>query len=162
MKSLLAEKKGVSPLIATILLIGIAIVMFVIIFMWLRGMVTEQYEKFGQPLETVCQKVTFTATKDANNIYINNQGSVPIIGILPKVEVNKRITAERLVVRPLDSVIEIAEIDPVPIENMRRVKSIINTSGAKITVTPVIQAKSKKTGRPSNQACRDKALEISR
>ena len=40
------KKRGVSPVIATILLIGIVIVIALIVFLWLRGMQQEAITKF--------------------------------------------------------------------------------------------------------------------
>lgn len=92
-----SEKKGLSPVIATTLLILLAIIIAVIILLWIRSYVTEKAEKdLGdgpQALENICQFVKFNAelsaidTPPLNNIidkiaaHIVNEGNVPIYGV---------------------------------------------------------------------------------
>ena len=77
------EKRGVTPVIATVLLITIAIVLAFIIFIWARGFVSEKSEKFGEPVENSCANVEFSidAVFDDNKIYVTNEGNVPIYGL---------------------------------------------------------------------------------
>ncbi len=74
------SKRGISPVIATVLLIVIAIVLFLLIFLWLRGFQKEAITKQGTPIETVCLEVNFDATVDSNTniLQIVNTGDVPI------------------------------------------------------------------------------------
>lgn len=73
------NKKGISPVIATVMLIGIVIVIGLIIFMWFKGMTEEAVTKFdGQNIEMVCEDVNFEASYDGNFLYISNLGNVPI------------------------------------------------------------------------------------
>ncbi len=53
------KKKGVSPLIATVLLIVVAISLFTIIFLWIRGFQRESILKFGTPIETTCMSLNY-------------------------------------------------------------------------------------------------------
>jgi len=48
-----------SPVIATVLLIALVLVLAAIIFMWARGFISEQIEKFGTPIEDLCDSVDF-------------------------------------------------------------------------------------------------------
>jgi len=77
--------KAVSPLIATILLVGIAIVASSFIFIWGKSFIAEQLEKFGEPIETTCQKVKFDAHLSVEEgiyeLVISNQGNVKIIEV---------------------------------------------------------------------------------
>ena len=77
------EKKGLSPVIATMLLIAIVIVIGLIIFLWFREMSEEAITKFdGTNIKLVCEEVSFEASYDASNlIYILNTGNVPIYQI---------------------------------------------------------------------------------
>ncbi len=72
------EKKAVSPVIATILLIAITIVLAAIIFLWARGFVSEKNQKQGRPIESFCQDIKFNAEVSGDKINIVNQGNVPI------------------------------------------------------------------------------------
>jgi len=79
---LLRQKKGLSPVIATILLIALVMVLASIVFLWARGFISEQIEKFGQPIDDVCADVIVDAElyKDYAGwkLDIANRGSVPI------------------------------------------------------------------------------------
>ncbi len=74
------KKRGVSPVIATVLLIGLVMVLAVIIFFWARGWLTEKIEKFGQPIEKACENVDFDADLIEENLQIINRGNTPISG----------------------------------------------------------------------------------
>ena len=80
----IASKRGISPVIATILLIALSLVLAAIIFLWAKGFVTEQVEKGGEPTENVCGKVLFDAEviKGRQTILLTviNRGNVPING----------------------------------------------------------------------------------
>ena len=73
------EKRGLSPVIATILLIAIVVVIALIVFLWLRGLTQEAITKFdGENVQLVCDKVMFDAEYSGNLIYLSNSGNVPI------------------------------------------------------------------------------------
>ena len=73
------KKKGVSPIIAVILLIALVVVIGLIVFIWMRGMVGEAIVKFdNENIEIVCERVSFDASKSGNTLTILNVGNVPI------------------------------------------------------------------------------------
>lgn len=76
------KKKGLSPIVASVLLIVLVMVLASIVFLWARGFVSEQIEKFGQPVENICEDVAFEAelidTGVAYELEISNRGNVPI------------------------------------------------------------------------------------
>jgi|TARA_Y100000310_G_scaffold344913_1_gene460478 flagellin-like protein len=72
------NKKGVSPVIATVLLIGIVIVIALIIFLWLRGLTQEAVIKFDQNVELVCDEIEFDADYSVGSLTISNIGNIPI------------------------------------------------------------------------------------
>ncbi len=87
------NKRGVSPVIATVLLIAVVVVLGTIIFFWARGFLTESAEKDGKAVSTSCANVKFearviaqasqcpTSSNSFNSaIDINNIGNVPIYG----------------------------------------------------------------------------------
>lgn len=79
-------KKGLSPVVATVLLISIVIAIAVIVFLWLRGFAGEAVTKFdGKNVELVCRDVEFRADYAGGQISISNTGNVPIYNF--KVEV---------------------------------------------------------------------------
>ena len=78
--------KGLSPVIATVLLVAMVISIALIVFFWIKGMTEEAVTKFGdQNIQLVCGQVAFEASYDQDTLYITNPGSVPIFGMNVKV-----------------------------------------------------------------------------
>lgn len=93
------EKRGLSPVIATTLLILIAIIIAIIILLWIKNYIGEKAEKDlgGGPiaLENVCPEVKLDADAKFNDptpassnsgdesldVHVGNKGNVPIYGI---------------------------------------------------------------------------------
>jgi flagellin-like protein len=77
------EKRGLSPVIATILLVAISLVLAVIIFLWAISFIGESVEKQGQKIELLCDDVNFDveAIKSDGKIYIVNRGTVSLYGV---------------------------------------------------------------------------------
>lgn len=80
------NKRGISPVVATVLLISLAIMLAMIVLLWARGFFTEQIEKNGKNIENVCKEakieVLYDNTLGANNnlkMRVKNTGSI-IIG----------------------------------------------------------------------------------
>jgi len=76
------NRKGLSPVIATVLLIGIVIMIGVIIFLWFKNMQQETITKFGDTnIELICDEIDFDTSYSEGNLYISNKGNVPIYNI---------------------------------------------------------------------------------
>ena len=74
-------KKGISPLIATVLLIGFVIAVAVIVMTWGKGFVKERAEKEGalSQAQLQCNQVEIEID---DNFYITNIGSIEIGGFI--------------------------------------------------------------------------------
>jgi len=73
------NKKGVSPVIATVLLVVMVVITALIIFLWFRNINKEQITKFeGRNVELVCGDVKFDASYSAGELYVMNTGNVPL------------------------------------------------------------------------------------
>ena len=76
------KRRGLSPVIASVLMILLVLVLAVIIFLWARGFISEQVEKFGGPVESACSSVDFSVVVIDNGGYhlleIINRGNVGI------------------------------------------------------------------------------------
>ena len=80
------KKRGVSPVIATVLLVAMIIVVGLIIFLWFRGMTEEAITKFeGTNVKLVCEDVQFDAEYVSGTLNIINTGNVPIFKMQIKV-----------------------------------------------------------------------------
>lgn len=76
---MMKNKKGISPIIATVLLIAIAIALFLLIFLWIKSFQAEQVSKFGAPIENACPNIQLQFTVlTGNQLQIENTGDVPV------------------------------------------------------------------------------------
>ena len=80
-------KKGVSPVIATVLLIAMVIIIGLIIFLWFRGFTQEAITKFEKNIQLVCDEVSFTSeySSSEGKLYLINDGNVPIYDFKVKI-----------------------------------------------------------------------------
>ena len=83
---MVTNKKGVSPVVATVLLVVMVIFLALIIFLWFRGLTKESITKFGGTnIELVCNDVSFSADYSFGTLTISNVGNVPIFGMSVKI-----------------------------------------------------------------------------
>jgi len=79
------SKKGVSPVIATVLLIAISIVLIMLVYLWLRSFAPEAIMKLEKPAYDACNQVTITVNYlDADgtqSLQIKNDGNIPVYGL---------------------------------------------------------------------------------
>jgi len=78
-------KKGLSPIITTVLLIALTIVITSVVFLWFRGMVEEGVTKFEKNIKLVCDDVEFEASYSSGTLSIVNNGNVPLFRINLKI-----------------------------------------------------------------------------
>lgn len=127
------NKKGVSPIIATVLLIAIVIILSLIVFLWARGFVGEKAQKAGRAVELACTEVSFEAryvSQGGGVIDVINRGNIPIYGF----DVKEIGEGEVLVHEKLGSTL--AQGDTGEIE-------LGGISGDEFLVVPVILAEGK-------------------
>ncbi len=77
------DNKAVSPLVATVILIGIVISASAVVYMWSKSFVGENLEKFGSSIDTVCDEIAFAAQLEITGgtsyeLLINNKANVDI------------------------------------------------------------------------------------
>ena len=83
---MIKERRGLSPVIATVLLISMAVVLSLIVFLWARSFIAEKTQKdLGggpEPIENFCDKIEFSAEAvyDQSEVCLNNNGNIPIYG----------------------------------------------------------------------------------
>lgn len=70
--------RGLSPLMASVFMILFVLVLAALIFLWARGFVSEQVEKFGQPIEQLCGSVDFKVERVGSELEVVNRGDVNI------------------------------------------------------------------------------------
>lgn len=77
----LKNSRGVSPVIATVLLIGLVIALGGVVFVWFQSFTHEAVTKFeGENIELVCgdASLQFEASYSGGDLAISNTGNVPI------------------------------------------------------------------------------------
>ena len=92
----LQDKKGVSPVIATVLLIGLVMVIALILFLWFKGLTQEAIIKFDKNVELVCDEVQFEAGYSNGILSVSNIGNVPVYGIKLKISKGKNYETKDL------------------------------------------------------------------
>ena len=149
------SRKGISPLIATVILIGIAIALFGVVFFWLSGLVSEQVQKFDKPIDIQCESLVFSVRVADNNVYINNQGNIPIAGIIVTAKINgKTLTSKAKM--PVDGVVAAGETDVIDVSGIGFDISSAQTK----TIIPILQGKTEKTGKTQRYICKTKGVSI--
>ncbi|MBS3071115.1 hypothetical protein J4407_02335 [Candidatus Pacearchaeota archaeon] len=78
------DSRGLSPTMATVLLIGLVILIALIVFLWLRGLSQEAVIKFDKNAELVCDEVNFEASYSSGTLGVSNTGNVPIYNLKVK------------------------------------------------------------------------------
>ena len=73
------NKKGISPLISTVMLIALVVIVATIIIVWSGGIIKEKTEKFGKAIDNVCLDVKLeTYVNPDNTIGLRNKGIIPV------------------------------------------------------------------------------------
>ena len=98
----LRKKRGISPVIATVLLVAMVVVIGLIIFLWFRGITEEAITKFGgRNIELVCEDIEFLSdySTSTGTLSVSNIGNVPIFEM--KVRISKQGSHETLDMKDL-------------------------------------------------------------
>jgi flagellin-like protein len=74
-------KRGLSPIVATVLLVSITLVLAVIVFFWARSFIGETIEKNERAIELSCEDVDFFIEARQGNLSVQNIGSIPIYAV---------------------------------------------------------------------------------
>ncbi len=75
-----SDKRGLSPVIASVLMIMLVLVLAAMIFLWARGFISEQIEKFGKPVEEMCGSIDIRVNviEGTGELEVFNRGNVDI------------------------------------------------------------------------------------
>jgi len=137
------KRRGISPVIATSLLIAMVVVIGLIIFLWFRGFTQEAITKFGGTnVELVCGDVQFDSSYSGGQISIVNVGNVPIYSFQLKIEKPGSHSTE-----------DIKDITDWPIEGLNQGGSFAEYiaddigSADEIVVIPILRGTSKSGAR---------------
>ncbi len=129
------NKRGLSPVIATVLLVLIVVILGSVIYLWARSFVTEKVEKFGEPIENSCTDISFKAEIYEGKIHIANEGSIPLFGV----EVKKKGIGSSSALGSFEKTIKAGQSEAILIPN-----SVKLNVGDTAVITPVIVGESDK------------------
>ena len=130
------KKRGISPVIATVLLIAMVVVLALIIFLWFRGFTQEAVTKFDTNVELVCNDVSFDASYSGGILSIVNTGNIPIYRVKLKSEGQGSFST-----RELDTTDGWSEVG---LNQGGSFSNVLDVNGAEeITVTPVLMGSSR-------------------
>lgn len=92
----ISNKRGLSPVIATLLLVVIVIVLALLIFFWAKMFIKEALQKKQKPVDQVCQEIKLTIQYESATgaLQIQNIGNYPIYDIQARINSggNKEVT----------------------------------------------------------------------
>ena len=77
----LKQKRALSPVITTVLLVMVAIVLAVIILLWAKGIIKEKTMKFEEPIDRACEGLQMQFALVDGKVSFTNQGDTPIYRI---------------------------------------------------------------------------------
>lgn len=142
-------KRGIAPIVATVLLISLTVILAGIIFIWAKNFFPEQIQKLGEPAENYCNQVQFDAEYDApkGEISVINRGNVPLYGV----SLSKKSIASGSVEK-IDNYYDNIYVVGVGETNSYAVSGI--SAGDEVIVTPVILGE-KSTGERKGFECSD-------
>lgn len=99
------KKRGISPVIATVLLIVLGLILAMLIFVWAKSVVKEQELKFGLSVSEACKDTQFSADIIGGTLRVNNLGNVPLYGM----EIRKVASGK---VQKIDTVDDLGGVAP--------------------------------------------------
>jgi hypothetical protein len=159
MTDTLLKKRAISPLVATVLLIGISVAAASLIYLWLQGFILEQTAKNNAPLERSCENLIYSSeiTDGGNLLLINNEGNVPIKEVY--VKATNAAGSATYKKSPLkDSLLHVPAISPGRIVDLN-ISDIKSFGATKIEIIPVLYGTGKKSGQLKMGFCPDQKQE---
>jgi flagellin-like protein len=142
------NKKGVSPVVVTVLLIAIVVILIGIIFLWARSFIQEDIQKFQQPVNVICNEVSLAASIEGTSSLriTNNADRVPVY----KIKLNIADSSGAKVVQDYANAISLSPGQSTLID--------ISSYGEVVSITPVL--KGQKGDAEQEYTC-PKAIDIS-
>ncbi len=137
-------KKGISPVVATVLLISIVIILALIIFLWAKSYIGEAVEKKGISAEQACSEISLKTAYVGGKLQVSNNGNIPVYRL--------EVRGEKQ-----GSINKIEDID-----NLRIGQSIEVDVGnyEKLEILPTVLGKGKNSQKNYKYACKNNIFEI--
>ena len=127
------DKRAVSPVITTVLLVLIVLTLAILIIVWGTQFIPEKLSKFGNPIEDGCSNVQFTASLQEGKLYLVNTGDVYIhkVGLKSKGAAKSTIDPNEVSMNPGDA--ESIDFDSTGVDELEIIPILLGeTEGEKI------------------------------
>jgi len=160
-KKLKKRGRAVSPLIATVLMIGIVVMAASIIFVWSKKFIGEQIEKYGSRMDVVCERLDYTAQlyqiiPGEYAVVISNRGNDNIHQVNLKIIKGGNSAIKAFTPRDKNMIAK-KETGNVTF-SLSSFETFKQTGFDKIEVTPVLLGTGAKTNKVKLSVCKDKAM----
>ena len=147
-------KKGLSPVVATVLLISIVIAIAVIVFFWLRGFTEEAVTKNEENVELICDKVNFRADYSGGLLSVSNLGNVPLYDF--KIKVMKGGSFDEYNLREISENEKKVGLAPGKVYS-ESISDVVGSDSDSVTLIPILLGKS--DGNTKTHVCKESAGE---
>lgn len=127
------DKRAISPVIASVLLVAMAIILALIVFLWAQSFIQETITKNGEVVENWCGQVSFDADLALGELTVVNRGQISLYGVA----VRKTGAGEETTCYPLESA-TVPTIRAGESKGGISLSSCNLDSGDSVTVIPVI------------------------
>jgi len=136
-------KKGVSPIIAAVVLILITTILGGIIFTWSANSVPQQILLSGSPIELRCSEVALEAALFDTELELINRGNIPLAGFVLKIA-----TLGQIETYEVTRVIEPGESASVDLTT----QNIVLSENAVLSLSPILPGETPQ-GVPATHTC---------
>ena len=160
------DKRAISPIVATVILISIAIVLALVIWLFVKGFVSELVVKLGKPAATVCEEdvsidasLEFDSSSAVKNVIVENNGNVPIAGF--NLELERRGSAKRNYYPCAILQGQSSPTAPPCIDNIASDFEGLESNCETATVIPVLLGTGQSSGKEKLSTCETKAVTLS-
>lgn len=72
------QKRGISPIVATVLLVALVVIIAIIIFLWARGFIKENVMKDNRNAAEICKDISLESEIDNGLLVVSNTGNYPV------------------------------------------------------------------------------------
>ena len=153
-RTLTTNKKALSPLVATVLLVALSVTIAAIIYIWLQSFITEQTLKNDALIDKSCEMIGYASevSPDGATLTINNEGNIPIYKLYIKSikDDGSSVVWEK---SPMsDSITRTPVIGPGTIVDIN-MEDIRDSGAITIQIIPALYGTGKKSGKPKIGFC---------
>ena len=142
------SKSGLSPVIATVLIIVVVLVLASIIFLWASRFLGDRCMKFGGPCSDKCSDVQIVASYSNGQLTIENQaGQIGVYGVKIKTVDGGN--------RDVSNTIKLLDEGLAPGRS-----ATISVSGTPNKIIPVLEGVSEKTGDTKYYDCSKNEVDV--